>query len=135
MVEHSRTMVQSPCNTPGQWDLVRPVHHDVIRVSAGDSDTGWDNSEVDIVWPQQLSFSLLHRHLFGTNNPLGVKMPLDSDSQEERIKAVIIGDGAEGKSSFLSRLWDTDPIVEFEPQVFETFLDSMNFGSMNESKR
>jgi len=66
---------------------------------------------------------------------LGVKMPLDSDSQEERIKVVIIGDGAEGKSSFLSRLWYTDPIVEFEPQVFETFLDSMNFGSMNESKR
>ena len=62
-------------------------------------------------------------------------MPLDSDSQEERIKVVIIGDGAEGKSSFLSRLWDTDPIVEFEPQVFETFLDSMNFGYMNESKR
>jgi len=75
---------------------------------------------------------LLHRHLLGTNNPLGVKMPLDSDSQEERIKAVIIGDGAEGK---LCRFWNIDPIVEFEPPVFETFLDSMNFGSMNESKR
>ena len=121
-------MVQSPCNTPGQWDLVRPVHHDVIRVSAGDSDTGWDNSEVDIVWPQQLSFSLLHRHLFGTNNPLGVKMPLDSDSQEERIKVVFIGDGAVGKSSLLFSLRDS--VCKTEPKDYKT-----TFGLMYESKR
>merc|ERR1712012_819517 len=55
-------------------------------------------------------------------------MPLDSDSQEERIKVVFIGDGAVGKSSLLFSLRDS--VCKTEPKDYKT-----TCGLKYESKR